>query len=343
MTFVKQDCCCKLIQDKKTVDWLVSHTYVMTFDNINFVGYQRKVNDNHVSKIVDYLNSGNFYMPTSIICASDEEVKDDTRLRIVDGQHRIEAFKKLKLMNQTKYQDIKDYELPVIILEKPTEELEVDTFITINKTSRKVDTSLAYVLKNKIARGKNNSDDLSIAKKDFLAVELCIDINNDANSIWYKKILLDDNPTQHSYETISLNSFVKSTRVLISYLEKYQIIYTLWSDEKQLNLIKDRIRSIYLFLWDLIKNKWPSLIDNKSTIIQGNIGVSSINKYIILQLKTIAMHRLSPDEFYDLLRRWIMKLDISEDLWLKGGEFSKYSSESGFNIIASKLFYSYKE
>lgn len=338
MTAIKQKCDCKIIQDLKTVNWLVENTKVRTFDNIQFTGYQRKVDEKHVDKIVKYLKNNDFYMPTSVICSSDVEVKKDTQLNIVDGQHRIEAFKKLKETDNKKYLDIKDCELSVIILEKPSEKLEVDTFITINKTSKKVDTSLAYVLKNKINRENTNSNDLTIAKKEFLAVELVLKINEDKDSVWYNKILLEGNPTINSYETISLNSFVKSVRVLISYLNKYGIIGIDWKNERELSEVLKKIKFVYLNMWNRIQLKWPGLFNGQNnTVIQGNIGVSSINKYIIKQMKELETRKYSLEDFNILVEKWIGNLNVSEDLWHKGGRFAKFSSESGFNIVAKML------
>lgn len=345
MLEIKQKCNCKIIHVSKTVDWMVKNTQVRTFNNINFTGYQRKVNENHVLKIIDYLKKNDFYLPTSIICASDEEVTNETRLNIVDGQHRVEAFKKLKEIDYNKYLEIKDYELSVIILEKPTEALEVDTFITINKTSRKVDTSLAYVLKNKI--NKSNSDTINMiqAKMEFLAVELAIKINRDDNYIWKNKILLEGNPTKISYETISLNSFVKSTRVLISYLNKHSVKEFVWSNDDELNDIIKQIERIYLNMWSEIRSKWPYLFDDKNinnTVIQGNIGVSSLNKYIIMQLKSLGEKKYSLDELDNLFCKWIKNLGINENSWYKGNDFSHYSSEAGFNVVAKILLDSYE-
>ncbi|QUN11950.1 DGQHR domain-containing protein [Clostridium sp. C1] len=342
MKIINQKCNCKIIQDSKTVNWLVENTHVRTFNTLNFTGYQRKVNENHVLKIVDYLIKNDFYMPTSIICSSDKEVKEDTQLSIVDGQHRIEAFKRLKEIDEKKYQEIEDFELSVIILEKPSEELEVDTFITINKTSRKVDTSLAYILKNKINRRKKCSDDLTIAKKEFLAVELATDINIDKNTLWYNKILLEGNPTHSSCETISLNSFVRSVRVFVSYLNKYNIIDLNWKNETELEEIKSNLKFIFLELWNVIQSKWPKLFNSNNNIIQGNIGVSSLNKYIIMQMKGLESNSYSIEEFNSLVKKWIVNLNVDETPWLKGNEFSIFSSESGCNIIAKNLLNLYE-
>lgn len=340
MMRLMQDCECEIIYDKKTVDWLVNNTSVKTFDNIKFTGYQRKVNESHVSKIVDYLKKNKFYLPTSIICASDEYVTKDTRLHIVDGQHRVEAFKTIKNNDLEKYEEIKNYELSVIILQNPSEMLEVDTFITINKTSRKVDTSLAYVLKNKINKENISSDNLTIAKKEFLAVELALNLNNDEKSLWYNKILLEGNPTKNSRETISLNSFVKSVQNLIGYLEKYKVLQIHWNNDTELDNIKHKLNIIYLSIWDAIRMKWPILFTEEfinNSIIQGTIGVSSINKYIILQLKQENIDCYDLDLFVSKVEYWIRNINISQNLWYKGNHFSQFSSAAGFNIVANYL------
>lgn len=341
---LKQQNDCRIVQTKKTVEWLINNTDVRTFDKVTFKGYQRKVNENHVSNIVKYLENNNFYLPTSIICSSDEVFNDKVKLYIVDGQHRVEAFKSLKQNNSTKYNEVKDYEVSVIVLEKPSESLEVDTFITINKTSRKVDTSLAYILKNKINRKNTKSDDLTITKKEFLAVELGILLSSERHSIWSNKILLEGNPTKNSYESISLNSFVISTRVLISYLEKYNIISVNWSNENELDDILDSLKKIYLHIWNSIKNHWPNLFNEKNemnNVIQGNIGVSSLNKYIVLQLKKHDSVFDDVESFNKISQLWIKGIKISEDYWYSGNQFSKFSSESGFNIVANMLFDAY--
>ena len=96
MDEMKQSCECKIYYGKKTVDWLANNTTVKTFDSVTLSGYQRKVNSDHVNRIMEYLKRPEFYLPTAIICASEDKVTEDTTLNIVDGQHRVEAFKALK-------------------------------------------------------------------------------------------------------------------------------------------------------------------------------------------------------------------------------------------------------
>lgn len=336
---------CKIFYTKKTVDWLVSNTRVRTFNKLTFEGYQRDVNISHVHRIVEYLNNNSFYLPTAIICASNDSFSDETELNIVDGQHRIESFKKLREKYPDRYQKICEMEIPVVVLEKPTEALEVSTFITINKTSRKVDTSLAYVLRNKIRRQRGNSDSIELTHKEYIAVELAISLNADKESVWYNRITLQGNPTQNSYETISLNSFVNSMKSLINFLSKKEIIDIDWSCEESIQKIIDSIKEIYGIIWEEIGLKWPELLDSKNvkkSVLQGTIGVTSINKYINLQL-------INSEEFENIevfkieLRRWIRDLNIESEVWYKGNRFSQFSSASGFNIVSKILLESYKK
>ena len=120
----------KIIQTQKTVDWMVNNTKVSVFDPIDFSGYQRKIDDRHCEKIVSYLNSS-FYLPVAIICACDGNYNDDKELRIVDGQHRVQAFKRMKVENSHRYEEIREMEVPVIVLEDVPLEREIETFIHI--------------------------------------------------------------------------------------------------------------------------------------------------------------------------------------------------------------------
>ncbi len=344
MEYINQLSKCKIIQIRKTVEWLVCNTEVRTFNKVTFEGYQRQVNKKHVDGILKYINESfeknsikQFFFPTSIICACDHEYNEDAKLFIVDGQHRVEAFKKLKDARPEHYEKIREYELSVIVLERPDEVLEVDTFITINKTSRKVDTSLAYVLKGKISRLNKDLDVLT--RQEYLAVELVMRLNENADSIWYKKVMLEGNPSKYSYETISLNSFVRSLRVLVRELSKYHIITPYWKDKEELDGILDTLMELYLYFSKVLINKWPALFRNSESesVIQGSIGVSSLNKFLILKLKEEGKSFDSLSEFKSLLNKWVFEINIDENSWFRGNEFSKYSSESGFNLIANIL------
>ena len=326
-----------LLQTKKTVDWLVNNTSVNVFNPINFTGYQRQIDNKHCSKIADYLKQ-DFFLPTAIICSTDKEYTENSKLRIVDGQHRVKAFKMLQLESPVRYTEIKDYEIPVIVLAKVDENTEIDTFITINKTSKKVDTSLALVLKNKMNK-YNTSGDLTMPRAEYVAVELAqiLNFREDSNNIWFDKILFEKKK-KNTLQIISLNAFVKSTRVLLNQMAKKHLISLDWKENTEITNCIEMCYKIITHIWMIVQNRWPDLFNSdleKRRIIQGAIGYSSFNKVIIELLG-----KKINDKEFDLIKSFedkIRNLSIESEKWLPGGPYSKYSSESGYSIVAREI------
>lgn len=320
-----------IIQTAKSIGWLVNRTYVNVFNPITFEGYQRQIDEKHSDGIVSYLET-NTLLPTSIICAIDNEYTDDSILRIVDGQHRVHAFKSLKEKNPDRYQEIKDVLIPVIILENVELSTEIDTFITINKTSKKVDTSLALVLKNKI---NIDISDISVPKKDYLSVELAIRLNSSTSkSIWSDKILFEGN-VKNTPQTISLNAFVKANRILISALVKKHYIYLDWKCVEDIDEILNYLERIENLIWDAVEQKWPLLFideSSKNDIIQGAIGYTSITRYIAFCINNV--DSFNEGDIY----QWIFSICVDTSEWLPGNRYSKYTSVSGYNYIANELY-----
>lgn len=344
---VEQNKKVKLFISKRSVDWLVNNTTVSEFDPISFTGYQRKIDEDHCNKIIDYIKKKDFDLPTAIICATSNDYNEDAALRIVDGQHRVHAFRLIRENNKALYDDIKDKEIAVVVMENKTgnEGVEIDTFISINKSQKKVDTSLAYVLKNKLNAGASSSD-LTIPKRDYLAVEVAYRLNytfEDASSpmypMWYNLILFEG-MVKNSSQVISLNAFVKSTRTLLSYLEKVGAMSIKWHSKEEINHIVDEVASLLERVWKRIQIKWPTLfVDELDTrrIIQGAIGYSSINRYFNKRLQKID-RRCDFEILYEFFCEWVDDIDIPSREWLPSvGSLSKYSSETGYSIVANEL------
>lgn len=330
----------KIIQTKKTVDWLVQNTQVNVFNPITFEGYQRSIDEKHCEKIVSYL-SKDFFLPTSIICASREAYSPEQKLYIVDGQHRVRAFELLKQKNPERYEQIRNFEISVIVLEQVEEDIEIDTFITINKTSKKVDTSLAYVLKNKTNYNRA-SKDINISKREYLSVELATILNGPdkyADGFWTNRISFEGVPTKQTSQLISLNAFVKSMRAFLGCLEKYRIISLDWESQPELSECIYVIELITNHIWYEVRSKWPELFDSdieKRRIIQGSIGFSSINRFLIQNLKKENTN-MTLNYFIEKVTIWIRSIQCPSNIWLPGESFSKYSSEAGFSIITQEL------
>lgn len=339
---ISQDENRRIFQTKYTVDWLVSNTNVKTFDPIKFEGYQRQFDEKHARKIIDYVSNNAFYFPTAIICSSDKKTisEEISSLSIVDGQHRVAAFRIIMKENPTLYDRIKQFEIPVIILLNPELKTEIETFITINKTSKKVDTSLAYVLKNMI--NKDSTDEISnTARKEYLSVEVARKLNSEQKySLWYEKILYEGS-TRNRFEFITLNGFVKSMRALLGELDKSRIISCYWDSSYTENDLRNKIEilaDLVEFVWDMVYIKWPELkteTHENERVVQGTIGFTTINRFLII--KTREMNVKTLQQYKEYIRDIINQIDIPAERWKKGGLYSKFTSESGYRTIVEDL------
>ncbi len=327
---------------KYTVNWLVEHTDVKTFDPIKFTGYQRQIDNRHVDKIIDYILKNEFYFPTSIICSytGDDNINNISKLFIVDGQHRVAAFKKLRDTNSDCYDRINDYEIPVVVMLNPDLVTEIETFITINKTSKKVDTSLAYVLRNKITNSNNNNLS-NVSKREYLAVEVARKLNTDENyPIWNEKILFEGS-IRNRYESITLNAFVRSMRAFLGALDESKVVSCDWDSSVTKTELEEkvkRISGIVEFIWDCVYLKWPDLNTNNnedSKIIQGAIGFTTINRYLMIKMRDYG--NMIDNSFEVFVRNVIDDIRVPSDYWGKGGIYSKFSSEAGYRAIVNDL------
>lgn len=333
---IKQDY--NIVSTCKTVEWLIEKTHVSTFDPISFAGYQRQVDKKHCLKIVDYLKKG-FWMPGSIICACDN-YSDDSDLRIVDGQHRVAAFRELRERDTTRYNQIKDMQVSVIVLVDVPQEVEIDTFITINKTSKKVDTSLAYVLKNKIS---GRSTDMVMSRTEYIAVE-CARVLNDNESYynWNNRILYEGSIKQ-SHMYISLNSFVRATRVLINYLNKAGVVSLDWSNNDDVSRTSIEIADLIDFIWRTVYTKWPDVYEKGPEarfIIQGSLGYTAIIRTLVKLMKEESFASMvDVRAFFSFV---ILNFGVQPSLWFPGELFSKFSSEAGYKYVSDELIKSMK-
>lgn len=342
---IQQKTNCKIKIEVASVDWLVENTMVNKFriDNGEIFGYQRETKESHINKIIEYIETNEFYFPSCIICSnpcegsSNKQLLDSLGKRyfVVDGQHRIEAFRKMKHDPNlaSRYNEIKDYTVPLTILDQVDEKTEISTFITINKTGRKVDTSLALILQNKM---NEKYLDENGAKVDYLAVELARKMNEDVLGLWYKQIAFGEKSQKKNY-LLSLNAFVKSIRRNIKMLNKCNVIdlqqLKTESVDENVNILF-RIQNI---IWACVKNKWPDLFCsddlNKSVIIE-TIGFTSINKYVASEVNCSNanenMIKMQIEKCFD-------KIDCKSDYWKKSGVFATYSSESGYSKIVRIL------
>lgn len=320
----------EIISENMTISELIDETAVDVFNPTDFTGYQRETNLRHVTKIVEYITdefkSGNFIFPSPIICSNR---RDDDKLYIVDGQHRVNAFKKIRTDDPTLFNEIKDYEMNVITLINPTIKLEVDTFITINKTSKKVDTSLALIAKTLYSgtSGYNKN-----AKKQYILVETARQMNSSDDSYYFNNIAWEGTP-KSTGKLISLNTFVRAYMPIVNYLISENIIDL--DNSSEIDEYITCCTQIINLIWKSFEYKWPKLFkEGKNTIIQGTIGSSAITKFIINYLK---LPDVDHKDLLNTIASAIEKISDSYENWLPNGNYSNYSSGAGHTIISKIL------
>ncbi len=329
-----------VILTSKSVDWLVNKTTVRVFDAVSFNGYQRQIDPKHCQKIVNYIKES-FHLPSAIICAC-EKYSDDERLFIVDGQHRVKAFELLREQDPKRYGEIACKEMPVVVMIGVPLEVEIDTFITINKTSKKVDTSLAYVLKSKLSQPQYG--DMAMPKSEYVAVESAMLLNNGMVESQWRGNILFEGVVKFSDCYISLNAFVRVTRVLVNVINKLGVINLNWHTEEEVKETIHFVAKLIAFIWDSIFQRWPELYTENHEdreIIQGSIGYTAITRAIVILLREQQdIHNL--DDLHCFIKKTVMSFNIGYQKWLRMGDYAHYSSEYGYKIVADELMKSTK-
>lgn len=331
-----------------TIEELVDNSYVNIFNSETGEGYQRPVSPTHYKKITKYFRDEETpILPPTILAAIDKEditfsnnslIINDC-LRLVDGQHRIEALKYLKQINNSRYNELKHVEMPVTLLSIENNQVihEINTFIDINSKGKKVSTDLAIRLRDKL----RNHAGYYKSHKDLIeaiATKVALFLNNeDKLSVWYGAIKTGP---EVKGAIISINAFCRS---LSSIIEK--IVETNVIDYKQINVenVNDIVESISILvneIWDTVKNNWGDCFEKsipmfkKSYNLQKGTGTYSIH---LLFNECLEKNEGNKEKAMMVFKEYIKMSGVESEDWLTGGNFSGYSSESGFRYIANEI------
>lgn len=319
-----------------SIDELINNTTVEYYNPKEDSGYQRQLNVTHYRKIAQYLKENeNPILPTSILTAIDPEQRKITeegyveingKLRVVDGQHRIEGIKYIKNTDSKTYDKIKDYKFSTIIMliSKENKAYEIESFININKKSKPVKTDLALQLMDKI-----KGDDLEKLlenKGSSIATKISKKINLQKNSIWYNMIKISETTTKQA--TISINAFHKS---LLPIVENY-LYYNEINNIERYGLAVSNLSEYIEKSWEIIVGKWSECFNTKleSYNIQKGIGVYPLHQILA---RTLADSKGDLDKSIEKFRDIILNSNVNENDWIIGGPFSAYNSKSGFKVI----------
>lgn len=335
-----------------SVEEIVNNTTVSIFSNENPKGYQRPLSKIHVSKIVRYLASEETPIITSsFILATDRtnlEIDWDKEsfeitgpMRLVDGQHRAEAFRELKSKNNEKYQKVKNLELPATLIVSSDEDnlFEIQAFLDLNSKGKKVSTDLAIRLRDEIRSSKGIKDEDEAFEHICTNAVLKLD-RTGIDNVWYKSIKTE--PLDQG-RIVSINAFVRSLRpVLNAYLSSsvFDLNASMQNNES-LESISDEFYEFLRESWNIVYGRWPnafkfSLIKaDKNYVLQKGMGVNSI--HLVLAELLSEFGRFGKEEVLYRLKKILDETQIESGDWLVGGSFTGYSSQSGYKRIKDMI------
>ncbi len=308
-------------------------------------GYQRELKPEHVKAILKYINSKgeDCLFPNSIILAINETDYHGSHdvgkvidfeltllnLRIVDGQHRLEAIK------QSEY----EFNLNVVILVIPEDQRtkELDIFITINSKAKKIPTDLAELAKYRYLL-LNNMKDLDFTQSaDYVSMKIAMELNQ-KSSYWKNSIKVDINEKTNS-GIVGVSAFKKSIYDIVKIELKNM-------DKLDLEKLDEKSKEIICFIdnvWMLCIEKWKYCFNENETpiylnnyYIQQTMGISVIHGLIKELYVNEARHlSINKDDILYRFEKILLESKVKSLDWKVGNVMSGYSSESGFFKIRS--------
>lgn len=268
-------------------------------------GYQRELYEERTAELVEYLTKCPIaIMPSLLVSVREakfipkghdfgvlEISKKKGSIWIIDGQHRVGGFEKVRehfIFAQNPHIDPKlfkilmDYELPVVFIDAQKtierihsiaigqtispEDIERATFFIVNKTQKGINPSLKDALLYRIKIG--GIEGIPALKKEswrIHAAYIGISLNQETDSSLRGKINISGR--KGLGKPIQLNSFISSLKPL--FMDKE---FSKLSDQERLKFVKS--------FWNALKEIFPEAFDNKTwkrQMMLKAIGVYCLN------------------------------------------------------------------
>ena len=331
---------------KMNIEQLIVESKIMHYDSKSDSDYQRPPLPSHYRKIASYfMKEKSPILPSAIIAAmgrEDYEIKNgciifNNKIRIVDGQHRIEGFKCLNngycKGSKERYTKLAcSFEFPVIIMliEKDDEMTEIDAFINLNSKGKRVKTDLAEALKNRISkRFFETEETISVSENyiNMVAMNVARKININ-NEFWRGHIIQADEIGKRNEQPISIIAFTRAIKPIVNqYLtNRGKVVRAEENDH-----IEKELFDIVSCAWDIVLNRWkecfaPNKEYNNAYNICKGIGV--------VTLFGIFAECMATDEDYSNRFKEILdNSKVTAENWLVGGSFTGFASAQGFALV----------
>lgn len=210
----------------------IAHVDEWRQDGESELGYQRAPKSVRIKKVARYLSvNTNPLMPTSVLLSYRGSLMTEPEghnmvtvtftegesLWIVDGQHRLYGFE--RAIEELGLRKLKDYPLPVVIMETSTVEEEANQFRIINETMQKVRTDLARrILAGWVEkRGSRGVEEVQAEGRlwETISVKVMNLLNKEEDSPWLNRIR-PPNVAKRSSHVVAELSFSTSLRPILT-------------------------------------------------------------------------------------------------------------------------------
>lgn len=313
-------------------------------ENDQELGYQREPEASRALKVAKYLKTDpKPLIPTAILLSYrgtlerveehdgtvTVEIPKDQTLWTIDGQHRLFGFQ--KAIDEMGIDRLKDYRLPVVIIENPSISEEANQFRVINETMKKVRTDLArHILVMKISK------EGSAARKAIrelgriwepMSIEICKVLNNDTSSPWFGKIQLPNEKKTPEHIVREL-SFSTSLKPLLN-----DVIYKTYSPK--------RIATMLINFWNAWKELAPIAFEKpEEYVLMKTPGVFSGHVLALYVFEVLRGHGINEPSVEDF-KQILLDLDdyATADKWAADNQEgpAMAGSMKGFSLTAEAM------
>ena len=339
---------------------LLAEIFVVPYrDALKKTGYQRKPQDVRIKRFVSELIKGQTDVPTSVLLNVRENTdkllkkyegggyfldlspsqRDEIKLFVVDGQHRILAFANLYDENPEKWGS---HKLQFVLMIGAREREEVNQFYIVNTTAKSVKTDLAFdLLKQRAdADGKVMNDAIEKGIDWKISAQDIVDELYQSSPVWKGKIQLANQEKGQSI--IPAASFVTSLKSLLTNSPVFKKV----SPENRVKIIDA--------YWCGIREALREPFDGQASsyALQKGIGVTAMHEILPTVIEIV---RSNGDSVFDSTVYRDVLAQVLQDLsgdnvegenvsgaefWLtapKGGAAGSYSSSAGKRVLFAKL------
>lgn len=329
-------------------------------------GYQRSEEMPRVKKLANWfrqtLDRGDgVLMPTSLLASTRKKSLDydpnrgtltlssKDKLHLVDGQHRRAGL--LFAINEKGRDELRDFQIPLVIVEGLSTEDEMRQFAVVNSTQKSVRTDLVNMILTQLAAEEG---DESIRENDQWKVVVSRAVqglNDDPQGPWHDVVVMPNetafnkadlarSPELEHKKLVRATSFMSSLKPIYDYLDQ-----SFW-DVRGLTTAErgTELAAIVSVFWSAIRQLNPQAFAQPGQyVLQKTPGLFALHRLCkrILPVMHEARRPWDIENFVAMLEPCAELADPS--FWDRaGGDASKYGSMKGFAELSDLLWESRK-